>query len=318
MRFIQKIIGRRDQRTVSFVNTGDVAIDVLRVEPLAPRPFRLLATRPTLPCSLMPGDSLTCDVELLQRYGSHRDSLVLVTTNPCQQRSIVVLTSEAFARTTLYMPDITSDIGATEVVPVLMDGRPEIDSSLLDSFRLQIRVRTSDLAVRNGSSGSTTWSCIDDDTTTTISIAGRWRGGDTIATIPMQTLLSKSTSTPLMFVETPGFQWIDQPCDVVYRDGSIILGDVCSGRAVRLVSIGQRKAVVVAPNPSSDRALIVPDERVIASPYTVHLFNQVGKLVLSTTAAGQSPIDVSGLSAGLYVVCISDGNVQTCIPLVKD
>jgi hypothetical protein len=316
--FVQKIIGRKDQRKALFVNSGDVAIDVLSVEPLAPKPFRLLSTRPTVPCTLQPGDSLACDMELLQRYGSHLDSLVLITTNPCQQRSIVVLTSEAYATTLLYMPDITSDIGATEVVPVFMDGRPEIDSSLLDSFRLQIRVLTSDLAVRDGLSSSASWSCKEDDTTTIITINGRWRGGDTIAMIPMQTLLSKSTSTPLMFVETPGFQWVNQPCDVVYRDGSVILGDVCSGRAVRLVSIGQRKAVVVAPNPASDWALIVPDERVVRSPYSVHLFDQLGKLVLAKTCAGQTPIDLNGLNTGLYVVCVSDGVVQTCIPLVKD
>lgn len=316
--FVQRIIGRKDLRTVTFVNSGDVAIDVVRVEPLAPQPFRLLSTRPVAPCTLRPGDTIACDVELLQRYGNHVDSLVLITTNPCQQRSVVVLTSEAYATTTLYMPNITSDIGAAEVVPVLMDGRPDIDSSLLDSFQLQIRVLTSDLAARDGISTSASWSCLYVDTTTTITISGSWRGGDTIALIPMQTLLSKSTSTPLMFIETPGFQWINQTCDVIYRDGSVILGDVCSGRAVRLVSIGQRKAVVVAPNPASDWALIVPDDRVMRSPYSVQLFDQLGKLVLTKTSAGQTPIDLSGLNTGLYVVCLSDGVVQTCVPLVKD
>ena len=315
--FVQKIIGRKDQRTALFVNTGDVAIDVLNIEPLAPKPFRLLSTRPAVPCTLIPGDTLTCDVELLQRYGRHLDSLVLVTTNPCQQRNIVVLTSEAYATTSLYMPDITSEVGATEVVPVLLQGRPEIDSSLLDSFRLQIRVLASDLAARNGINSLASWSCREDDTTTTVTITGRWRGGDTIAMIPMQTLLSKSTSTPLMFIETPGFQWIDQPCDVVYRDGSVILGDVCSGRAVRLVSIGQFKPVVITPNPVMTHATVRPDVRLFPGAYSLLVYDELGNTILRAPGTGETVLDLGSLHAGLYVVCVSDHRNQVCSPLIK-
>lgn len=318
VRFVQPIIGRKDRRFITFVNSGDVPLDIRGLEPLSPKPFSFVSSVPTIPCTVLPGDTLTCLVELTQRYGLHVDSLIVLTSNPCQLRSRVILTSEAYALTTLYMPTISSSLGTTEQVPVLMDGRPAIDSSLLDSFSVQIRVRSADVAVRDGMTMRTTWTCQPVDTVTNVTIHGRWTGGDTIAVIPMQTLLSSSTSTPLEFIELPGFSWINQQCDIAYRNGSIILGDVCSGRAVRLVSVGQSKPIIVTPNPVSYQVTLYPDERVFSGEFSLGLYDGLGKVVMSATGSGPTLIDLGSFPAGLYVVCVSDGTNNVCEPLVKE
>jgi hypothetical protein len=316
--FTQPVIGRKQLLTARYVNTGDVTIDVLSVEPPAQTPFSYVTSRPSIPCSLLPGDLLECDVEITQRYGKHVDSLVLVTSNPCMAREKVVLVSEAYATTRLYMPDISSGIGRTELVPVLMDGRPSIDSVLLDSFHLEIAVRSADLAVTDGSSARGRWSTSTTDSLTQISIDGRWLGGDTVAVLPMKTLLSTSTTTPLMFVRQPGFQWNDQPCDVLYEDGSIVLGDICSGRTIRLVSIAQTRPVVISPNPGSDVVLIQPDLGVFAGVYEITLYDALGCMIFTVPGHRQSHIDVNGIASGMYMLCISDSSSMYSIPFIKN
>jgi hypothetical protein len=315
--FTQPMIGRTARRSIPFVNSGSLPIDVVAIEPLSPQPFEFLGSTPAIPCTIAPGDTLTCDVEITQRYGKHLDSLVVVTTNPCKPRAGVVLVSEAYATTTLYMPDIESEIGADEMIPVLMDGRPMIDSTLLDSFRLEITVHAQDLAVSSGSYINSSWTCKTSDTLRNVIIRGRWLGGDTLARIPMRTLLSSSTSTPLRFVTMPGFEWIGQQCDVVYRDGSVLLGDVCSGRTVRLVSIGQNKPVVLSPNPVSNVLHLSPHQDLIKGPYVVSVYDQLGNLMITAQASGAVSIDVSSLHAGMYVVRINDSSDVYSEPLIK-
>jgi hypothetical protein len=315
--FTQPIIGKTELRSISFVNSGSVPIDVVSVEPLAPRPFALVRSKPAIPCTIAPGDTLTCDIEITQRYGKHLDSLIVVTTNPCEPRAGVVLVSEAYATTTLYMPDIESEIGADEMIPVLMDGRPMIDSTLLDSFELEIAVQVQDLAVRNGSDVRSVWTCTSTNTRSNVVIRGRWLGGDTLAHIPMRTLLSSSTSTPLSFVTMPGFEWIGQQCDVIYRNGSVILGDVCSGRTVRLVSIGQNKPIVLSPNPVSSIVHLRPHQDIIKGPYLISIYDQLGNTMMTTPGAGPVSVDVSNLNAGMYVVRITDASNVYSEPLIK-
>ncbi|MFN5379189.1 MAG: T9SS type A sorting domain-containing protein, partial [Ignavibacteria bacterium] len=316
--FTQPVIGRKQRLTARFVNSGDVPIDILSVEPPSPRPFAFITSRPLVPCSLRPGDVLECDVEIIQRYGKHVDSLVLVTTNPCMPREKVVLISEAYATTRLYMPDISSGIGRTELVPVLMDGRPLIDSTLLDSFSLQIVVRSADLAVGGGSSARCIWSTNVTDSLTQISVDGRWLGGDTLAVLPMKTLLSSSTTTPLVFVRQPEFRWKDQPCDVEYRDGSIMLGDICSGRLIRLVSIGQARPVFITPNPASDVVAIQPDTSVFDGVYEITLYDALGSVMFRVSASNESRIDVSSIPTGMYMICISDTSTVVSLPFIRN
>jgi len=306
LEFTQPVIGRKQIMTALYVNTGDIPIDILSVELPAPLPFAFVSSRPLIPCTLLPGEKLECDVEITQRYGNHADSLVLITSNPCRNRDAVALLSEAYATTTVYMPNVESAIGQTELVPVLLDGRPLIDSILLDSFVVEIAVRTQDIEIQNGTRGTCTWRVSLADSLSVVSITGRWVGGDTLAVIPMRPLLSRSTTTPLEFVQTPGFRWFNQQCDVIYRNGSILLGDICSGRLSRLVSIGQARPVVLWPNPSSDVLNVAIDARIFAGEYTLTISNALGSTVLQQLSKGSMVVDASQWSRGLYSVTVCD------------
>jgi len=317
LRYTEPIIGRKELRTAYFVNRGDIPIDVLTVEPLSPKPFVLISSEPTIPCSLGPGDTLSCDIQLTQQYGMSIDSYAIITSNPCKQREVVLLVSEAYATNTLYMPRIESEIGATVLVPVLLDGRPAIDSSLLDSFAVQIHVQSSDLAVQTGSNSYAAWECDSHDSLTTISITGEWLGGDTLAILPMQTLLSTSSSTPLTFDRQPGFAWINQQCDVVYRDGEVLLGDVCTGRVIRLVRIGQTRPIVVYPNPTDDVAIVDVSKDMFKNGYTVVVVDGIGNVVQTAVAQGSNSIDLSSVPSGLYFVCVGDKFRTVYQPLIK-
>jgi hypothetical protein len=115
----------------------------------------------------------------------------------------------------------------------------------------------------------------------------------------------------------PGFEWIGQQCDVIYRDGSVLLGDVCSGRTVRLVSIGQNKPIVMSPNPVSSIVHLRPHQDIIKGPYLISIYDQLGNTMMTTPGAGPVSVDVSNLNAGMYVVRITDASNVYSEPLIK-
>jgi hypothetical protein len=138
-----------------------------------------------------------------------------------------------------------------------------------------------------------------------VQIRGRWQGGDTLATIPMQTLLSASSSTPLLFIREPGFTWVGQTCDVEYQDGSVILNDVCSGRRTRLVSVGHLKPITISPSPARDVFTLTPNPSVLDGDYDVDIIDALGRTVSAFHASGTQRFDCSELTAGMYIVRIT-------------
>lgn len=97
----------------------------------------------------------------------------------------------------------------------------------------------------------------------------------------------------------------------------MLLGDVCSGRTVRLVSIGQNKPIVLSPNPVSDVVHLRPHQDIVKGAYLISIYDQVGNAVIATHGIGATAIDMSNLNAGMYVVCITDGSHVYSEPLIK-
>ena len=72
-------------------------------------------------------------------------------------------------------------------------------------------------------------------------------------------------------------------------------------------SISNRNDVHIAPNPASDKFVLVLGEGMLGADISVKLFDMKGTAVMGQRAIGpRSVIDVSSLQPGAYVVMLSD------------
>lgn len=314
--FTEGTIGRRQTMRSVYSNTGTTDIHISSVA--APQaPFTILAIVPPVPCTLMPGQQLLVDVEVLQKYGTHMDSVVVTVDAPCLGTLTTVLQAEATAITGIAMPDITSGIGVLDTVPVLLVRRPQIDSILLDEFRISISWNAKDLAVSSGQDARASWDVqyVNDQAVT--NIVGRWDGSDTLALIPVTTLLSQSTRTDLLFSRTPGFIWTGQESLVEYDDGSLTIDDVCATRNIRSVVFNGIGALTVTPHPASEfLTLRLDDSR--SHITTIEIYNVMGQSILTatTTIDRECTIDVHHLAPGSYILRALIGTVERTMPLL--
>ncbi|MFM7775394.1 MAG: T9SS type A sorting domain-containing protein, partial [Candidatus Kapaibacterium sp.] len=307
----EPMVGRSTITSVVLHNTGTEPVTISGIDHAPRDPFATVAFVPDLPCIIASGDSLRCFIRLLQECGDHVDSLVFLTTNPCAPREKLVLNSQARAVTRFRIPDVEVRVGDTGVVPVLMDGRPSIETSMLDSFTVEIAVRPADLWVTDGADDRCSWMCTSGDSLTRIRINGRWRNDDTIAVIPVRTLLSTAVSTPVTFDRNSGFGWTAHPCDVAYTDGSVIFGDVCGSRWLRSVSWSPTPTYVVAPNPTSGELSIIPTGT-HPSPYLLTIVDALGMVRETVACAGMQVIDLRHLPDGMYGLrLVSGADLQT-------
>lgn len=313
---IEPIIGRSKLSPLVVRNTGTEPVTVTGVANTLHEPFASIAFVPALPCTLSPGDSLVCFVRLLQRYGRHADSLILTTSNPCAPRERQFVVTQAGALTRVRMPDLFLPIGTVGMIPILMDGRPSIEPTLLDTFTVDIAVRSEHLSVTDGSDAHAVWTCTGRDSRTHIRVTGRWQGGDTLAVIPARVLMSTSASTPLTFTRTPGFVWSSQTCDMEYADGSVTFGDVCGDRSLRMVSLTSAIPFSMAPNPASEILTIVPDD-VVDGAYHVSVVNSIGVEMLRHQGKGPLELMVRDLTPGFYLVRITSETGTYGLPLLR-
>lgn len=314
--YTEPIIGRRQSLRSVYTNTGTTDIHISSIT--APQaPYTITATSPVVPCVLAPGQQLFVDVELLQSFGVHVDSVVVTVDEPCLGTRITVLQAEATATTRVAIPDLIAGIGVLDTVPVLLVRRPEIDRPLLDEFRVSIMWNAKDLAVSSGQDARASWDVQFIDNTVVTNIVGRWDGSDTLALIPVTTLLSQSARTDLLFIREPGFLWTGQQCLVEYDDGSLTIDDVCATRNIRTILFNGVGALTIAPHPARETLTLHFDDDRIHNT-VIEIINVMGQTVLSatTTIDRECTIDVHQLAPGSYILRATIGTIERTAPLL--
>ncbi|MBC8124849.1 MAG: T9SS type A sorting domain-containing protein [Candidatus Kapabacteria bacterium] len=309
--FTERIVGRRQTLQAVYRNTGTADLRIGNVR--APQaPFAVIGTTPAVPCTLVPGQQLVVDVEITQRVGIHRDSVVVTIDTPCLGTLTTQLESEATARTVIAMSDIISGIGVLDTVPVLLLQLPEIDNALLGEFRVTVEWNARELHVRSGSDARSSWTSRMVGSKYVTDIIGTWTGSDTLALIPVTTLLSTSDVTDLMFVRDPGFFWTGQVSDVEYDDGTLVIADPCSGRKMRSVLLNGIGELRAEPLPARDAlTLRLDDQRV--HHINIEIVDVIGHVVLrqSVTIQREYVLDVGTLSAGTYMLRVTiEGEIR--------
>jgi len=313
--YTEPVIGRRQTLQAIYRNTGTADVQIASVStPSAP--YTLLRTTPPLPCTLPPGGLLTADVELRQIFGIHNDSIVVAIDAPCVGVLYTQLQAEAIAVTKVAIPDIVSRIGTLDTVPVLLVGRPQIDSSLLDTFTISVRWKAKELSVVAGQDGRASWLVERDDDEFVIHITGRWDGSDTLALIPVTSLLTFISRTDLLFRRAPGFLWTNQECNIDYDDGTISVDDPCAGRNIRTISFNGLGAITISPLPARETLVVRVDED-RSYPVVLDVVDVTGRHILNITTIlrREFTADVSTLAGGMYMLRITIAGEQRSLPL---
>ncbi len=320
--YSERFIGRRQILVASYVNAG-TTVCTLRVVKTPQAPFRIMRIMPVLPAEIGIGDSVTIEIEYLQTFGVFADSVLLERTEPCATLIRTDLFGQGTAITRVRIPEITVETGRFTGVPVLLDGRPDIDSSLLGTFSLRFAWRTTEATAESGTDRRSRWQVESRGDITITDIVGLWDGSDTLAVIPMRSLLSLSASTDLIFDRNPGFTWLDQPSIVEYDDGVLLINDVCAGRRLRAVGLDGSRPMV-HPAPIQDvMSVLLPGA--VDGPVTIVISDMLGQAVLwhSTMVIGSADhhrisIGVNGIASGAYIVHIETPDGSADIPAVVD
>lgn len=318
--YTERYIGRRQILVASYVNTG-TTICTLRVVKTPQAPFRILRITPVLPAEIGIADSVTIEIEYLQTFGAFADSLLLERSEPCATLIRTDLFGEGKAVTRIRIPDITVRTGEVVEVPVLLTGRPDIDSALLDTFAVRYAWRSTEASVEPGSDGRSRWLVQSRGDSSIADIVGTWDGSDTLAIIPMRSLLSLSSTTELIFDRSPGFAWLGQPSDVDYDDGSLVIDEVCAGRRLRAVGFDDAPRPSIHPSPiESTMHIRLPSLREGTVNILVHdmLGRQVLRHVESLSSESSShtcAVDVTGLTSGCYMVRIETPDGSADLPV---
>ena len=318
--YTERFIGRRQILVASYVNAG-TTVCTLRVAKTPQPPFRILRITPVLPAEIGVGDSVTIEVEYLQTFGVFADSVLLERTEPCATLIRTDLFGQGKALTRLRIPDISVRTGQVVRVPILLDRRPDIDSALLDTFAVRYAWRTTEASVVPGVDGRSQWLVQSRGDSSVADIVGKWDGSDTLAIIPMRSLLSLSSSTDLNFDRAPGFAWLGQPSDVEYDDGSLVINEVCAGRRLRAVGFDDSPRPSIYPTPV-DGVMHVHLPTLLHGRVSIDVLDMLGRHVLrhieilnSEFTAHTCAVDVTGLASGCYVVHVETDGGSADLPI---
>lgn len=318
--YTERFIGRRQVLQATYTNSGTSAATI-RVASVPSAPFRVLRITPPPPVRVLPGESIVIDAEYLQTFGVFTDSIVLERVDPCPTRIVTLLRGEGTAITRVRIPDVNVATGKTVDVPVLLDGRPDIDTSLLDSFEIRFAWKSTEASAADGSSLSNTWRVERSGDSSRISIPGAWNGTDTLAVVPMLSLLSVAESTDLVFDKADGFRWLGQTSDVLYDDGLLVIDEVCAGRRLRNVALGGTRPLI-QPVPVQD-VMHVQLPGSVSGPVMIVISDMLGQTVLQHSATvvrsadhHRISVDVHGIASGSYIVRIETQDGSADIPAI--
>jgi hypothetical protein len=313
------MIGARSVLRAIYRNIGTAPVRIVTAA-ITNGPFTLVRTGPPLPALLAPGDELYADVELLQRAGTHVDTLALEIDSACPITVQTQLRAAATASTTVRLPTLTAEVGATVMLPVTIEEMPLVDTALLTMFTFQFTAPIQQLGITPGTDGNTSWTTSTTNSLLTVSVEGSWNGTDTLARIPALVALAPESTIPLMFDRDLPFAWKDVATNVTQIDGEITVLDVCSGRTTRsIVQGGAIQRVQVSPLPAMDRVVVAADLS-LPEYLTVSVVDVSGVRVSETMADAtehhQIAIPLTTIPIGAYVVIASTRFEQVHIPLI--
>ncbi len=308
--YTQRIIGRTETRTAVFTNLGTAPVEISRIE-LPNAPFSIAPPVPTTPMVLNPGAELRMDVLLNQRHGQHLDSIVVNVTRPCAARLTTILTAEAYARTTVTIPDVYASLGVADTVVVLLTERPQIDSALLTQYTMRVQWQAEVAGITSGLNAYAQWDVEENGDDVYINIVGTWTGGDTLAVLPIMPLLAQASTSDIVFSIPPGFEWTGQTGDVVHDNGVVILDDPCATRVLRSVTFGGVGALTLWPSPAADK-VHVSVASIRNRSAQIRVFDVNGGLVLTDVASNSAhhTLDVRALPSGVYLVRVRIGATE--------
>ncbi|MBS1561093.1 MAG: hypothetical protein JSS89_05770 [Bacteroidetes bacterium] len=305
--FPKRSIGDTTMLRASYTNTGSRPLTVTTVQ--APQqPFILAAVRPALPTTLRPGDTLWVDVRGASIPGTYMSQITVVSNDPCDLSAATMLTIEAYGRTTLHVPYLKGKVGQIVNIPVILDTVEGVNDSLLHTFQCEMQFDRSVLApVEEGGMEGLTLDVRTSDSLSIVRCRGRWNGTDTLAVIPCTVLLASENSVPLDLSDASPFAWGEVPTDVIQVDGRLDVDDICAGRDLRIVRIGDGvRRVKIGPNPAHSILHLWYESTADVSG-TMLIVDGAGKTVIRSAltlerGAHVVPVSVEHLSAGSYTL----------------
>jgi hypothetical protein len=307
--FTQQLIGGTETLRAVLTNTGSTEIRLRSItQPLAP--FTITSTQAPLPAVIPVGGTFWFDVALTARPGTFIDSVVVEIDSPCVEQQMVVLTSTVTAVTKLYMPRVQVGSDWLADMPIIFEEVPNVSSTPPPSFEVNILVDAKHVAYAD--------SAMIVGTDLRITIRDVWRGGDTLAKPRLLSLLTATDSVDVRFDPAQPFRWISTPSVVEYRNGLLILPNVCASRPLRTIIVGGAMAsVYVSPLPADD-VINVNVQTTQTEDITIQLADVHGRALLTTSGSSASPIalSINELATGWYQLTISTRFETRSIPVI--
>jgi hypothetical protein len=293
-------IGATATRQLSYINSGTVPIVVGRVDGLL-LPFGLVATTPTLPAPLQPGDTLHVTVSYTGTQGTAQTIAQAVTTTPCTliADAQIIGRGDSSEEAIIHLPAITGAPGDHIRVPIILtQGGSGLERIGARTFEGTLAFNSTMLLGTNGALQTS------DATTRRVRFSGTRRDtSGTIAEVELIVLLGNAETTPLSI---ESFRWLDGSDSVTTRSdsGAFRLDGICRIGGTRLVNAdGDVVLRPVRPSRGSDRIEI---EYALAEDgaTTLEIIDMQGRIVQTLVDAD---VHAGRYTATTYVGLLGSG-----------
>jgi hypothetical protein len=225
-------VGTTATRQLSYINSGTVPIVIGSVDGLL-LPFGLVATTPTLPAPLQPGDTLFVTVSYRGEAGTSQTIAQAVTTTPCTlvTDAQIIGRGSISQEAVLHLPTITGAPGDRVRLPISLErGGSDLDRIGARNFEGVLAFNKTMLIGTDRSNESS------DTITRRIRFNGTRRDtSGIIAEIELLVALGNAEVTPLRI---ESFRWLDGSDTVTTRSdtGEFRLDGICRIGGSRLVN----------------------------------------------------------------------------------
>jgi hypothetical protein len=299
-------IGTTSIKNIIFINPQASLIMVTGMDGLLP-PFGLVATTPTLPALLQPGDTLHVTVSYRGTAGVAQVIAQAVTSEPCKITTdvIVIGRGSSSQEVVLHLPTITGAPGDRVRLPISLErGGSDLDRIGARNFEGVLAFNKTMLIGTDRSSESS------DTITRRIRFSGTRRDtSGIIAEIELLVALGNAELTPLRI---ESFRWLDGSDTVTTRSdtGTFRLDGICRIGGSRLVN--NDGEVVLRPVRPSRGNDIIEIEYALAEDglTTLEIVDMQGRIVQTlvngAVHAGRytATTYVGSLGSGRYIVVL--------------
>jgi hypothetical protein len=299
-------VGTTTTRQLSYINSGTVPIVIGGVDGLL-LPFGLVATTPTLPAPLQPGDTLHVTISYTGTQGTSQTIAQAVTTLPCTliTDAQIIGRGSISQEVILHLPTITGAPGDRIKVPIILQrGGGDLERIGARNFEGVLAFNKTMLV------GTDRTQETSDATTRRIHFSGtRIDTSGAIAEITLTVALGNAETTPLT---VENFRWLDGTSGVTTRidSGEFRLDGICRIGGSRLVDIdGEVVLRPVRPSFGNDHLEI---EYALAEDGATELtiVDMGGRVVATLVRANQragrytASTFVGAIGSGRYIVVL--------------